>query len=71
MKKYVVIMPIAGAIELHVEADSAKEAIEKAWELADPSNDEQVIELEAYAALTSGNVLHVSTNEISVTVVDE
>ncbi len=66
MSKYVVIIPIAGALEVTVEADDKNEAIDKAFEIADCSNHEQIYELETYPIICEGNVLHISTNEVYV-----
>lgn len=68
MKTYDVILPIAGSIYMEIEADSEKEAIEKAfqtdWDIKIECNGEHHIdELEAYEKIVEGNVCYVSTTE--------
>jgi hypothetical protein len=46
-----------------VEADSKKDAIEKALEVADCSDNDSIVELAPYRVLCEGNMLHVSDNE--------
>lgn len=48
---------MAGYIYLEVEASSQEEAIEKGLEIS--WEDKDVVELDSYRSLASGNVLHV------------
>ena len=61
MAKYGVELPIAGYIYLEVEADNKEDAIEKA--LLTQWQDEDIMELDSYKRLASGNVMHVSHSD--------
>jgi len=63
MAKYGVEIPIAGYIYLEVEAESKKDAIDKAMIVG--WKDEDIIELECYKALSEGNVICVSNSAAS------
>lgn len=63
MKTYRVTLPIAGTMVVTVEANSENDAIEKALEVADCSDNDAIVELNPYRILCEGNMLHVSDNE--------
>lgn len=67
MNKYIVSVPLTGAIHVEVEAASAKEAKERAWdkinELGDKAGE---VEWEFHNQVTEGNVCHAVLNEIEV-----
>ena len=70
MKKYFVEIPITGYVSVEIEANSKEEAIEKAWESPDLSLD-NVVEWEAHAYVSKGNVLYALRDEIDVYSEDE
>lgn len=59
--KYGVSIPVAGFVYTEVEADSEKEAIEKAFDVDHTPDD--IEEWGIYEKIVSGNVLHVPLNE--------
>ena len=66
-KTYSVLIPIAGHIEISVQADNEENAIEKAWEEDDQFKLANVLEWGSYRKLVEGNVLRCSPfNEIEV-----
>lgn len=75
MAKYEVTVPIAGSVIVRVEAASEQgardAAIEKAqtfiqsWTVKENAHN-QLVELEAYDEIVSGNVINVPTNEMLV-----
>ncbi len=72
MKRYTVTVPIAGAICVEVEANSKEEAIQVAIENAfEDAWTENVLELDVYRRITTGNVLHVPFNELECDECDE
>lgn len=48
MKTYRVTLPIAGTMVVTVEANNKKDAIEKALEVADCSDNDAIVELNPY-----------------------
>lgn len=65
MNRYGVKIPIAGFVYYEVEANSVKEAKEKAWELVN-EGVEGDINWEFFDIITEGNVSHAPCNEIEV-----
>lgn len=61
MKTYSVTIPITGIIYVEVEADSRKEAIEKAMDLDFQSKD--IEEWETHKQIVQGNVFYGVRNE--------
>jgi hypothetical protein len=59
MRKFSVVIPIAGQIYAEVEAENEKEAINKA--LDGDYKTEDIEEWQTYRKLHSGNVCHIST----------
>lgn len=57
MAKYGVELPIAGWIYLEIEAESQKDAIERALETS--WGDDDIQELDAYRELVTGHVVQV------------
>lgn len=66
MKEFLVRIPIAGSVSFVVLADDEKEAVEEAWKAADDWEKNGEIEWEFHDKICSGNVLHVSLNQIEV-----
>ena len=66
MKKYIVSIPIAGAIHIEVEAESEREAKEAAWAKVDDGDHGEDIEWEFMESITNGNVCHAPLNDIEV-----
>ena len=62
MKKYSVMIPIAAACFLEVEAQNEEEAIEKALYSEELSLD-RVEEWDAFKEFCSGNIIHVHNNK--------
>ncbi len=79
MSEYCVVVPVAGAMNINVEADSEEEAIEKAmnasWSAKVKSDDKDIsmdfLELDLYEKLSEGNVSYAPYNEIEVIKEDE
>ena len=74
MSKYIVSIPIAGAIHVEVEAESQDEAIQEAWDrVNEASEPEDVGELEweYMNHITTGNVCHAPLNDIEANRVRE
>lgn len=63
MSKYIVTIPITAWSETVVEANSKKEAIEKA---IDETKLEDVLEWDCHKHIVEGNVFHGLLNDISV-----
>jgi len=67
--KYLVSIPITGAIHLEVEASSKSQAIERAWTMIHEgaaSEPGANIEWEFHSEVTRGNVSHAFLNEVEV-----
>lgn len=64
LREYYVSIPIAGAANFVVEATDEESAKQKAWELIE-KGEEPEIEWEYHERIASGNVLHVSQNEVT------
>jgi len=67
--KYTVVMPLAGAISVEVEADSKKAAIEAFWEAVDVMTAPEIndsIECEYLENITTGNVCHAPFHSVHV-----
>ncbi len=60
MKKWSVVLPLAGTICVEVEAETADEAIQVAL---DVNLDPEDAEWEVFERLTEGNVFYPATNE--------
>lgn len=76
MPKYSVLVPIAGAIYVEVEADSIDEAEDKAfeadWSINFSSNDgAELHELEPYSKLVEGNVCRTYYTQIDAEEIEE
>jgi hypothetical protein len=71
MKKYIVEIPISGAISVEIEVSSKEEALAEAWEKYN-EGWEKYFELywEAQSKLFDGNVSHVYLNSQDATEVD-
>lgn len=64
-QRYGVILPIVGEAYTEVEAESEEAAIEAAFEV-DPTDESlATVEWQTVRRITTGNVLHASTNEAS------
>jgi hypothetical protein len=61
MSRYDVILPIAGYVELVVEANNEEAAIDVAMETE--VNYEDIVEWETYRHICEGNVLHINYND--------
>ena len=67
MKRWLVTVPVVGAITLEVDADTEEGAINEAIEHAfDDVEVSGIGELNAYPKIVSGNCLHVPINEAIV-----
>jgi hypothetical protein len=67
LKNYTVTIPIAGAIHVEVEASSASEAKEKAWDrINEKGEDAGDVEWEFFDSITEGNISHAPYNEVEV-----
>ena len=68
LEKYVVSIPLAGAMHITVEAASAADAKERAWarfnDEGEAASDD--IEWELMDCITEGNTSHAPLNEIEV-----
>lgn len=66
MPKFIVTVPIAGAVHFEVMAKNEEEALRKIEEDT-PNPADDMIEWEYFFnGITNGNVLHASCNEVSV-----
>jgi hypothetical protein len=66
-RKFLVTVPIAGAIHIMVEATDAQEAKQKAWDKIDEKGDRAGdVEWEFCESITTGNVCHAPYNETVV-----
>jgi hypothetical protein len=68
MATYSVQLPFTGYCVVEVEADSAEDAIEAAFEKADASNPEEV---EFHKAIVTGNVFRGVLNKASAECLEE
>lgn len=67
MATFTVMMPIAGALHIDVEAKDADEAVEKAWAAYDNAGpDAGEVEWEVFEEITKGNVSYAPLNRIDV-----
>ncbi len=70
MSKYIVSIPLVGAMHFEVEAQSKSEAKERAWDAYNESggdpNDIGDIEWELVERVVTGNVCHAPLNDIEV-----
>lgn len=76
MKKYSVTLPFAGGLEVYVTAEDEESALQEAWSNADitvttASSDCEVLEVEVYHKLASGNVLYAPYHEAEVEEVED
>lgn len=72
MSKYSVSIPIAGSIEIEVEAGDEEAAKDAAWEaygnvLGSHEDAGMQVSWEAYEELVTGNCAHFGQNEVEVT----
>ncbi len=70
-KEYLVTIPIAGAVNVVIEADSEAEAKEKALNVPFTCDIEseaglELVEIDVYEKITSGNVMYAPYNNIKV-----
>jgi hypothetical protein len=78
VNRYSCNVPIVGFVYVEVEAESKEGAIAAALEAAgevlrgeqDPTGPNELMELEAVRAITTGNVFHGACNEIDAEIVD-
>lgn len=68
MNRYIVSIPVTGAVHVEVEANTRGEAKEKAWNKIDEEGESAAgdIEWEFHECVTEGNVTHAMLNEIVV-----
>lgn len=66
MKKYIVSIPIAGAIHIEVKAKNAREAKEAAWKKVHEDKAGEDIEWEFLDSITEGNCCHAPLNDTEV-----
>lgn len=71
MPKYLVTIPIAGAVYVEVEAENKEQAEEVAFEDTDFSDPNLELEWEVFSKIAEGNVLHVPFNEVEVSEIKE
>lgn len=69
MAKYNVIMPIAGYVEIEVEADSEQEAIE--YVLENGYDGASYEEVEPYESINTGNFSNLPYTKASVELIEE
>lgn len=62
MKKYNVVIPIAGIICIEVDAENEEEALQKGFNSEELTLD-NVAKWDAYEKIVEGNCLHVNVNE--------
>lgn len=70
MPKFIVSVPLTGAASFEVEASSAVEAKELAWEAIDSGQEPDVV-WEYCERVTTGNVSHAYLNEVDVVKVSD
>ncbi len=68
-KEYEVLIPVAGAVSVMVEAESEEEAVQKALEVDCVFNviskdGAELHEIDFYEQITQGNILYAPYNEI-------
>lgn len=67
MKRYIVSIPLAGALHIEVEAETESSAKVKAWEeFGEQGEGAGEIEWELMDCITRGNVCHAPLNDIEV-----
>jgi hypothetical protein len=67
VNKYIVSVPLTGAIHVEVEAASAKEAEERAWDKINEHGEKAgEVEWEFHEKVTEGNICHAFLDEIEV-----
>lgn len=64
MAKYLVTIPMAGYVQIEVEAEDESSAESAAFEAGATFDD--IVEWDIYKKLTRGNVLYAPMNEIEV-----
>ena len=64
MNKYNVFVPIAGYVQIEVEAENEKDTIDKAFEQGCSAED--ISEFDMFEHIAQGNVLHAPMNSIEV-----
>lgn len=69
MKKYNVLVPIAGYVQIEVEAENEKEAIDKAFEQGCSAKD--ISEFDMLEHIAEGNVLHAPMNNVEVEEIED
>lgn len=70
MKKFVVSIPITGAVSFEVEAEDQGSAIEAAWAAVNEGGDQTDLMWEYVDVVMEGNCFHGMQNEIEVTEID-
>jgi hypothetical protein len=70
MKKYSVDVPISGFINVEVEAEDKKDAIDKAFESEDLKLD-NIVEWEAHEHICEGNVCYAVLFDIDANELDD
>lgn len=68
MKRYSVILPIAGYACLEVEAESEKEALDAAM---DAVTTDDIEEWEALEQIVEGNVFHGNQNKFEIELIED
>lgn len=69
MKKYRVIMPIAGSVFLEVDAKDKESALNNFYEIISTMTNGDIddcLEWDFYEQIVSGNVCHLYTNEVDI-----
>ena len=70
LKRYSVVMPVAGAVEVIVDASNEEEARIAAYEAVDfrmeTGHTTECLEIDVYSEISRGNVLYAPQNEIEI-----
>lgn len=70
--KYIVSIPLTGAMHIEVSASTAEEAEDRAWEVYNENGESAgEVEWELVNRVNEGNVSHAYLNEIEITRVRE
>lgn len=70
MKKWEVLLPVAGHVAVEVEAENEEEAIEKALRSENITN-EDIQEWDVFKKIIEGNVCHAPLWEAEATPIDD
>ena len=71
MRRYTIVIPIAGTVSMVIDANSEEEALKKAITEDLTKDDMYTLEWERFEQIVQGNCLNAPQNEIEIVEVEE